>query len=91
MQIGGVQINKLHFADDTVLPSECLNDLGVMVNRGVGVSENLGMKGNIEKTKVQHMGRAHKDFLFSFLSFFYFFFVFFSRQVFCVALVPVLA
>ena len=33
-----------------------------MVNRVVEVSENLGMKVNIEKTEIQHMGRAHKDF-----------------------------
>ena len=28
----------------------------------VEVSENLGMKVNIEKTELQHVGRAHKDF-----------------------------
>ena len=33
-----------------------------MVNRVVEVSENLGMKINIEKIELQHMGRAHKDF-----------------------------
>ena len=33
-----------------------------MVKRVVGVSENLGMKVNIKKTEMQHMGRVHKDF-----------------------------
>ena len=33
-----------------------------MVNRVVEVSENLGMKVNIEKTEIQCMGRTHKDF-----------------------------
>ena len=33
-----------------------------MVNRVVEVSENLGMKINIEKTEIQHMGQVHKDF-----------------------------
>ena len=33
-----------------------------MVHRVVEVSENLGMKVNIEKTETQHTGRAHRDF-----------------------------
>ena len=33
-----------------------------MVNRVVEVNENIGMKVNMEKTEIQHMGRAHKDF-----------------------------
>ena len=32
-----------------------------MVTREVRVTENLGMKINIEKTEIQHMRRAHKD------------------------------
>ena len=32
------------------------------VSRVVEVSENLGMKLNMEKTEIQHLGRAYKDF-----------------------------
>ena len=56
VQIGGVRINNLHFADDTALLAESPNELQAMVKRVVEVSEN-----NIE-TEIQHMGRAHKDF-----------------------------
>ena len=33
-----------------------------MVNKVVEVSENLAIKVNIEKTEMQHTGRAHKNF-----------------------------
>ena len=33
-----------------------------MVNKVVEVSENLGMKENIKKTEIQHMGMVHTDF-----------------------------
>ena len=52
----------MSFSDDTALLAESPNELQAMVNRVVEVSENLGMKVNIEKTEIQHMGRAHKDF-----------------------------
>ncbi|KAK7801417.1 hypothetical protein U0070_027259 [Myodes glareolus] len=62
VQIGGVRINNLCFADDTALLAESPNKLQAIVNRVVEVSENLGLKVNIEETEIQHMGRAHKDF-----------------------------
>ena len=52
MQIGGVRINNLCFADNTALLDESPNEPQVMVNRVVEVSENLGMKVNIEKTEI---------------------------------------
>ena len=52
----------MRFTDNTALLAESPNELQAMVNRVVEVSENLGMKVNIEKTEIQHMGRAHKDF-----------------------------
>ena len=33
-----------------------------MEKRVVEIIENFGMKVNIEKTEIQHLGRAHKDF-----------------------------
>ena len=59
MQIGGVPINNLCFAENTALLAESPNVLQAMVNRVVEVSANLG---NIEKTEIQHMGKSHKDF-----------------------------
>ena len=56
MQIGGVQINILHFALLTESPNE------LQVNRGVKVSEDLGMEVNFQKTEIKHTGRAHMDF-----------------------------
>ena len=47
---------------DTALLAESPNEQQAVVNRVVEVSENLGVKVNIEKTEIQHMGRAHKDF-----------------------------
>ena len=44
VQIGGVRINNLYFADDTALLAESPNELQAMVNRVVEVSENLGME-----------------------------------------------
>ena len=38
-----------------------LGGVWVMVRRVVEVSESLGVTVNIEKTEIQHMGRAHKD------------------------------
>ena len=58
MQIGGVPINILHFT----LLTESPNELQAMVNRVVEVSEDVGMEVNFQKTEIQHMGRAHKDF-----------------------------
>ena len=61
MKIGGMGINNLCFADNTALLAESSNELQAMVNKVVEVSENLGIKVNIEKTEMQHMGRAHKN------------------------------
>ena len=52
----------LCFAYDIALLAESPNELQAMVNRVVEVSENLGMKVNIEKTEIQHLGKAHEDF-----------------------------
>ena len=62
MQIGGGKINNLCFTDNTVLLIKSPKELQTVVNKVVEVSENLGMKENIKKTEIQHMGRAHKDF-----------------------------
>lgn len=62
VQIGGVWINNLRFADDVSVLSETHEQLQVMVNRVVEESENFGMRVNIEKTEIQHMGREHKQF-----------------------------
>ena len=57
-----MSINKLHFTDNTILLTESSNELQVMINRVVEVSEDLVMKVNIEKTEIQHMGRVQKNF-----------------------------
>ena len=63
VQIGGVRINNLHLANDTALFSISTNELWIMVNKVVGVSEKLGLKVNSMKTDIQHMGRAHSIFI----------------------------
>ena len=45
-----MRIHNLCFAGDTALLAESPNDLHAMVNKVVEVSENLGMKANIETT-----------------------------------------
>ena len=50
-----MEINNLCFIDDRALLAESPNELLAMVNRVEEVSENLGMKVNIEKTEIQHM------------------------------------
>ena len=52
MQIGGVQINNLCSINDTTLHTKSPNELQVVANRVVAVSENLDMKVNIEKTEI---------------------------------------
>lgn len=46
MQIGGVWINSLCFADNTELLVESLSELQAMINRVMEANENLGMNVN---------------------------------------------
>ena len=66
MQVSGVWTNNLRFTDyyytTTALLAKSPNELQAIVNRVVEVNENLGMKVNIEKTEIQHMGRIYKNF-----------------------------
>ena len=57
-----MQVSNLCFADNTALLAKSPNELQAVVDRVVAVSENLGMKLNIKKIEIQHLGRAYKDF-----------------------------
>lgn len=62
VQIGGIGTHSLHFASDTVLLAESPSERQVIVNRVVEASEILDMKVCIEKSEIQYMGRANKNF-----------------------------
>ncbi len=54
--MNGRIINNLRFADDIAVMAENQDDLQVLINRIVAESTRMGMKVNIAKTEVQHIG-----------------------------------
>jgi len=56
IKIGGRNINKLRYADDTTLMAESEEDLKSLLMKLKVESEKVGLKLNIQKTKIMASG-----------------------------------
>ena len=56
IKIAGRNINNLRYADDTTLMAESEEELKNLLMKGKEDSEKLGLKLNIQKTKVMASG-----------------------------------
>ena len=56
IKIGGRNINNLRYADDTTLMAESEEELKRPLMKGKEESENVGLKFNIQKTKIMASG-----------------------------------
>ena len=56
IKIAGRNINKLRYADDTTLMAESEEELKNLLMKVKKESENVGLKLNIQKTKVMASG-----------------------------------
>ena len=64
IKIAGRNINNLRYADDTSLMSECEEELKSLLMKVKEESENVGLKLNIQKTKIMASSPItswHKD------------------------------
>ena len=52
IKIAGRNINNLRYADDTTLMSESKEELKILLIKVKEESENIGLKLNIQKTKI---------------------------------------
>ena len=52
IKIAGRNINNLRYADDTTLMAESEEELKILLMRVKEKSENVGLKFNIQKTKI---------------------------------------
>ena len=59
IKIVGRNINNLRYADDTTLMSESEEDLKSLLMKVKVESEKVGLKLNIQKTKIMHGIRSH--------------------------------
>ena len=62
IKIAGRNINNLSYADDTTLSAESKEELKSLLMKVKKESENVGLKLNIQKTKIMasgQIGRAH--------------------------------
>ena len=55
-KIAGRNINNLRYADDITLMAESEEELKSLLNKGKEESENVGLKLNIQKTKIMASG-----------------------------------
>ena len=55
IKIAGRKINKLRYADDTTLMAESEEDLKSLLMKVKEESEKVGLKLNIQKTKIVHL------------------------------------
>ena len=55
-KIGGININHLRYADDTTLMAESEEELKSLLIKVKEESENVGLKLNIQKTKIMASG-----------------------------------
>ena len=55
IKIAGRKINKLRYADDTTLMAESEEDLKSLLMKVKEESEKVGLKLNIQKTKIMHL------------------------------------
>ena len=56
IKIAGRNINNLGYADDTTLMAECKEELKILLMRVKEESEKVGLKLNIQKTKIMASG-----------------------------------
>ena len=56
LKIAGRNINNLRYADDTTLMAESEEELKTLLMKVKGESENVGLKLNIQKTKIMASG-----------------------------------
>ena len=56
IKISGRNINNLSYADDTTLMAESEEELKSLLMKVKGQSENVGLKLNIQKTKIMASG-----------------------------------
>ena len=56
IKIAGRNINHLRYADDTTLMAESEEELKSLLMKGKKKSENVGLKLNIQKTKIMASG-----------------------------------
>ena len=56
MKIAGRNINHLRYADDTILMAESKEELKSLLMKVKEESENVGLKFNIQKTKIMASG-----------------------------------
>ena len=56
IKIAGSNINNLRYADDTILMAESEEGLGSLLMKGKKKSEIVGVKLNIQKTKIMASG-----------------------------------
>ena len=55
IKIAGRNINNLRYADDTTLIAESEEELKSLLMKVKEESENVGLKLNIQKTKIMHL------------------------------------
>ena len=60
IKIAGRNINNLRYADDTTLMTESEEELKSLLMKGKEESEKVGLKLNIQKTKIKHKTRNYK-------------------------------
>ena len=58
--LSGTKINNLRFADDIAAMAEDEDDLQEMVDHIARESSRMGLKINVDKTEVQHVGRGNR-------------------------------
>ena len=56
IKIAGRNINNLRYADDTTLMAECEEELKILLMKVKEKSEKVGLKLNIQKTKIMASG-----------------------------------
>ena len=56
IKIAGRNINNLRYADDTTLMAESEEEVKSLLMKGKEESENVGLKLNIQKTKIMASG-----------------------------------
>ena len=59
--MNGYVINNLRFADDVAATTENQQELQLIMDNIVTESARMGMKVNIKKTEVQHVGLVEKE------------------------------
>ena len=55
IKIAGRNINNLRYADDTTLTAESKEELKSLVMKVKEESEKVGLKLNVQKTKIMHL------------------------------------